>query len=524
MRKYKMNRKINKRIPKWLNTALFYEIYPQSFYDSNGDGIGDINGIIEKLDYICNIGFNALWINPWYDSPFNDAGYDVRDYKKIAPRYGCNADAERLFKEAHKRGMHILIDFVPGHTSVEHERFKKSCLPEKNEYTDRYIWTDSVWKDTKEAYCLKGISDRDGAVAINFFSSQPSLNYGSMNVTESWQMPPEHPSCLATQEAMKDVMRFWLDMGCDGFRVDMAGSLVKQDPDRKGTMKVWENIFKNFLDKKYPECALVSEWSCPTQSITCGFHMDFLLHFGNEAYNSLFRSENPFFSKKGNGDITKFTKIYQDFYDATSTEGLICFISGNHDIFRLSRRFDEDELKICFAFILTMPGAPYVYYGDEIGMKYTENLISFEGGYDRTGSRTPMQWNDGDNAGFSSSENTYLPINPCYVNINVESQQKKHDSLLNTIKDLIKLRKEYPAFGAFSEYKCLYAVKNEYPFIYSRKTDGQEIAVIVNPKNKKVKCKDLNLKGKVIYSLGEPAAIDGDDTVVYPQSVTLMLI
>ncbi|MCR5650776.1 MAG: glycosylase, partial [Lachnospiraceae bacterium] len=129
-------------MPKWLRDAVFYEIYPQSFYDTNGDGIGDIRGIIEKLDYIKDLGCNALWINPCYDSPFKDAGYDVRDYKKVASRYGTNEDLYELFETAHKKGVHVLLDLVPGHTSEEHEWFKESGKAQRNEYSDRYIWTD----------------------------------------------------------------------------------------------------------------------------------------------------------------------------------------------------------------------------------------------------------------------------------------------------------------------------------------------------------------------------------------------
>ena len=130
---------------EWLKDAVFYEIYPQSFYDTNGDGIGDIPGIIEKLDYIKELGCNALWINPCFDSPFKDAGYDVRDYKKVAPRYGSNEDLVRLFDTAHEKGIRVLLDLVPGHTSEEHEWFKASCQPERNEYSDRFIWTNSCF-------------------------------------------------------------------------------------------------------------------------------------------------------------------------------------------------------------------------------------------------------------------------------------------------------------------------------------------------------------------------------------------
>ena len=144
---------------KWLDNAIFYEIYPQSFLDTNGDGIGDFQGIIEKLDYIKELGCNAIWMNPCFASPFGDAGYDVADYYQAAPRYGTNADLKRLFNEVHKRDMHILLDLVPGHTSVSHPWFKESCKADRNEFTDRYIWTDSTWGQLENMGSLCGISE-----------------------------------------------------------------------------------------------------------------------------------------------------------------------------------------------------------------------------------------------------------------------------------------------------------------------------------------------------------------------------
>ena len=155
-------------MPKWLQDAVFYEIYPQSFKDSNGDGIGDFDGIIEKLDYIQDLGCNAIWMNPCFDSPFHDAGYDVRDYKKTAQRYGSNEDLIRLFDEVHKRNMHILLDLVPGHTSEEHEWFRKSAERTHNEYSDRYIWTDDWFNSPEGMNYVAGESDRNGVYVLNF--------------------------------------------------------------------------------------------------------------------------------------------------------------------------------------------------------------------------------------------------------------------------------------------------------------------------------------------------------------------
>ena len=217
--------------PAWLDNAVFYEIYPQSFLDTDGDGIGNLNGITGKLPYIRELGCNALWINPCFASPFLDAGYDVSDYLQVAPRYGTNEDLIRLFEEAHKLGIHVLLDLVPGHTSWDHPWFRESMKAGKNPYTDRYIWTDSIWESPEGFACIRGISERDGSCVTNFFSHQPALNYGFLHPEHSWQQSMDSPGAMATREAMKEVMRFWLSRGCDGFRVDMAGSLVKNDPE-----------------------------------------------------------------------------------------------------------------------------------------------------------------------------------------------------------------------------------------------------------------------------------------------------
>ena len=307
-------------MPKWLDNAVFYEIYPQSFLDTNADGIGDFQGIINKLDYIRELGCNALWINPCFLSPFGDAGYDVADYYRVAPRYGTNEDLKRLFTEAHKREMHVLLDLVPGHTSVEHEWFRESMKAERNAYTDRYVWTDSVWEAPENMGCLRGISQRDGSCAINFFTCQPALNYGYYNRTHPWQQSPDDEGPKATLNAMMDVMRFWLGLGCDGFRVDMASSLVKNDPDSLGTIALWQKV-RTFLDAEFPEAAMVSEWGEPEKSLRGGFHMDFLLHFGPSHYNDLFRCEEPYFSDRGVGDASAFVEKYLESRERAGKDG-----------------------------------------------------------------------------------------------------------------------------------------------------------------------------------------------------------
>ncbi len=192
---------------QWLDNAVFYEIYPQSFMDSNSDGIGDFNGITGKLDYIQELGCNSIWMNPCFASPFGDAGYDVADYYRTAPRYGTNDDLKRLFDEVHKRGMHILLDLVPGHTSVEHPWFLESMKAETNAYTDRYVWTDHVWESPEGMGFLRGISGRNGSCAVNFYSCQPALNYGYYKPERPWQQPMDAPGPKATVEALKEIGR-----------------------------------------------------------------------------------------------------------------------------------------------------------------------------------------------------------------------------------------------------------------------------------------------------------------------------
>lgn len=436
----------------WLKDACFYEIYPQSFKDTNNDGIGDLNGIIEKLDYIQELGCNALWLNPCFDSPFKDAGYDVRNYKLIAPRYGTNDDAKRLFDEVHKRGMHIFFDLVPGHTSEDHEWFRKSGLPKKNEYSGRYIWTDGWFNYPKDLKGIAGRYDRDGVYVVNFFATQPALNYGFLNPEQPWQQAMDSEDAKATVEALKDIMKFWLDMGVDGFRVDMADSLVKNDDEEKsGTSKIWKYL-TTWMKENYPESAMVSEWNRPTSAIPAGFDMDFMLHWWGNGYDLLSRDvktdkPSPIFKKDSKRCIDEFLDDYLYKYEKIKDSGKYCLITGNHDIQRISYYLDESERKLLFAFVFTMPGAPFIYYGDEIGMRYQAELTNKEGGYIRTGSRTPMQWDNTKNMGFSDADanELYLPVDTRKAAgeyENVAAQINDPDSLYSFMKKLIAFRKE----------------------------------------------------------------------------------
>lgn len=512
-------------MPKWLDNAVFYEIYPQSFLDTNADGIGDFQGIINKLDYIKDLGFNALWINPCFDSPFGDAGYDVADYYTVAPRYGTNEDLKRLFEEAHKRDIHVLLDLVPGHTSIEHKWFKESMKPERNAYSDRYPWTNSVW-ETPEGYgCLRGLSQRDGACVLNFFSCQPALNYGFNVRTRPWQQSPEDEGPQATLAAMMDIMRFWLTMGCDGFRVDMAASLVKNDPDNVATIALWQKVH-GALGKEFPEAAMVSEWGEPEKSLRGGFHMDFLLHFGPSHYNDLFRCEDPFFSDRGLGDASAFVERYLESREKAGKDGLICIPSSNHDMVRLAKHVVGDQKKLAFTFLLTMPGAPFVYYGDEIGMRYVEGLISVEGGYERTGARSPMQWDKGVNAGFSAAakEKLYIPQDPAADRPTVAEQLMDPNSQLNQVRELIALRQAHRALQNRSGivFVCNGAAKTA--LAYERVCDHERLLVVLNPYREAVSfCYDKAL-GEAVYAFGGEAVQKDGIVTAAPVSACVMVI
>jgi maltose alpha-D-glucosyltransferase/alpha-amylase len=494
--------------PQWAHNAVFYQVYPQSFYDSNGDGIGDLQGIIQKLDYIKSLGVDAIWINPFFESPFGDAGYDISDYYKVAPRYGTNDDARTLFKEAHKRGLRILFDFVASYTSIDHPWFKASALQEPNKRSNWYIWTDNLWLDPPKRFqgaFIKGYGSRNGQYMQNFYYCEPALNYGFdvPDPDQKWELPIDHPDVLAMREEMKNVFRFWMNLGADGFRADMAGALVKSSGVSgnqqfflmrgDGTKQFWRDI-REILNNEYPEAFIVSEWSYPVAALDGCFHADFFHWF--EGYNNLFQKESwrilngyseghSFFDADGEGDITFFLTKYMEQYQSTNGKGYISVPIGNHDNARLGNRRNADDLEIIFAFGLTMPGIPFIYYGNEIGMRQMpERWPQVEGAYrPRNGARTPMQWNKGRNLGFSTApaERLYLPVDPADDAPVVESQERDPDSLLNRTRRLIQLRHAEPALAAYAEFIPLFAREGKYPFIYARAKDDDVILVVLNP-------------------------------------------
>ncbi len=453
---------------------VFYEIYPTSFYDSNDDGIGDLKGIELKLDYIKDLGCNGIWLNPFYDSPFMDGGYDVRDFFNVDKRFGTNEDFKSLCAKAKEKGIIIIVDLVPGHASEENKEFLESAKYERNEYSDMFIWTNSVWNMDSRYRFVSGRHNRDGNYMINFFSVQPAFNYGFKEVTDPfWQLSYKDPRTFKARDYIVSIMKHWASLGASGFRVDMADSLVKDDDEMKSaTREVWEYIF-NKVRSEYKDLYIVSELGWPKRSFRMGFDADFILDFFDFSYISTFiRKENNVLLDRKNVD--KFILELKDFYnDAFKLGGYIANISGNHDEMRIAS-IAKDKIRSFYLFILSLPGTPFIYYGDEIGMKYSEGL-SKDGGYNRTGSRTPMQWDNSLNYGFSKAKELYLPVG-LGSNVNLKDEMNDPNSLYHFVKSLIHYRRNSKSLLSDDmeiEYKdnVLYIIRRDLCYILNLKEE-----------------------------------------------------
>jgi len=518
---------MKRNTPQWLLNAVIYQIYPQSFYDSNGDGIGDLPGITAKMDYIQSLGVSAVWINPFFVSPFNDAGYDVADYYKVAPRYGTNEDFRLLCAEAKKRGIRVIFDLVAGHTSWENPWFIESGKAEKNKYSDWYIWTDNVW--TEKDNVIRGLYPRFGGYLPNFFPSQPALNYGyaKPDPNQPWQLSPNDPGPMAVRAELRKIIQFWFDLGADGFRADMALSLVKEDPYGDYTSVIWQEIRK-WIESEYPDHVMIGEGGKPAISIKkAGFHIDFTLPWNMPAYNSLFRKSFPneggenygvdpygfsVFDRLGHGNILEFLDEFTRHYNETRDYGFISIVEGNHDLHpRISFDRTDNEVLQVFLFTMTMPGVPFLYYGDEIGIKSENGLPGKEGSYDRSNIRTPMQWdNTKINAGFSSApkDKLYLPINSGDNRPSVASEEKDPLSLLNQTKKLIEFKRSLKALEADASWRVLYAERGKMPIIYERSKNNQRLIIAINPTTQNVEATI-----KIDNMSSKPSTIWGQDKV-----------
>ena len=487
--------------PTWLSDAVLYQIYPQSFADSDGDGIGDLRGIAEHLDYLAWLGVTAVWINPCFVSPMRDAGYDVADYFTVDPRYGDNDDLAELAGQARRRGIRLLLDLVAGHTADTHPWFVASAHDPSDH---RYIWAGP---GADGGRLPKGFvpspGTRPGGYLPNYFDYQPALNFGyaRQKADEPWRQSTEAEGPRANRVALRTIMDHWLRLGVSGFRVDMAYSLVKDDPGSAETARLWRAV-RAWLDRAHPDAALLSEWGDPAVAVPAGFHADFFLHFGGPTNGRPLRSlwnngtatnrlergtDDPcYFDADGRGHPGTFLAAYHDALATIGEPGHIALPTANHDFARLhagSRA--PEQLPPAFAFQFTFPTLPAIYYGDEIGMRQVPGLPDTEGsinpaGYNRAGARTPMQWDSSPNAGFSAAPaaNLYLPVDPDPRRPTVAGQCTDQDSLLHTVRDLIALRRAHPELGPDGSLEILHG---GYPLAYLR---GGQFLVIINPSDR----------------------------------------
>lgn len=470
---------------KYLDNALIYQIYPASFFDSDGDGIGDFKGIIAKIPYLRRLNVDVIWLNPVFLSPFMDGGYDVTDYSALNPSFGSLGDLKELLTLCHLCNMKVLMDFIPGHTSVTHRWFRESCKSERNKYSDFYIWTGSWAED--EPHSLNGISDRNGCVLTNYYSFQPALNYGYENPQKAWQIHYKDERLAPLRNEIISVLKQWINFGFDGFRIDLASSLVKGRTTEEPLIWLWNNIISEIRTLK-EDAIFLAEWGDPALSVgKCGFDIDYLNH-ENREYNSLLRLEensnvlryyeggNSFFNIEGKGNFEKYAVFAKNLYESVGDKGYFSFPSGYHDIPRISVGRSEDGIKAFFAFLFTYKHMPQLYYGDEIGMSYNDKVSKY-GGYQRTGARTPMQWNSDLNRGFTTSRNPFLPVGE-KAGQDVESQSSDEKSVLNTVVRLSLLRRTNRAFYVSSD---LDIIENGYPLVYERSAEGQKFIVLINP-------------------------------------------
>ncbi len=510
--------------PSWLSDAVVYQIYPNSYQDSNGDGYGDLPGITSRLDYIKSVGITAIWMNPIFVTGWTDGGYDVIDFYKVDPRFGTNTDLVNLVEEAHKRGIKVILDLVAGHSSVDNEWFIQSKEAANLRYSDYYIWPSfkpeietpqakpgesanyAALMNPNASLIRKFVSSdapRGPYYIKNFYDTQPALNFGFANPDPNhpWEQAVDDPGPSAMRRELKNIIAFWMDKGVDGFRVDMAFSLVKNDDaDKSANIRLWKEDFVKWFDAEYPEGLFIAEWFNPAQSLEAGFDIDFFCHDGQYNYSTLFfygrrgrqggDPVSPYFDKEGKGELKTWYDLYTYQYNAIGKKGYMSMPSGNHDFNRVSTegRSSSEELKVAMTFFLTMPGVPFIYYGDEIGLKHNPAAPPKEGSNMRSGCRIPMLWDDSHNAGFSTAptEDIYLPQDPDPNRRTVAKEDNDPNSLLNYVRTMLELRKEVKALGADGAWKLVSSLDQPYPMVYERSMGGERCYVVINPSGKTV--------------------------------------
>jgi alpha-glucosidase len=441
---------------QWWQHAVFYEIYPRSFADSNNDGIGDLNGITAKLDYLKDLGIDAIWISPCFPSPQVDFGYDVSDYDNIDPMYGTLADFDKLASEAKKRGIHIILDFVVNHSSDQHKWFLDSKSSRTAVHRDWYIWRDGKggqppnnWTSEFGGSAWTLDSTTNQYYYHYFYAAQPDLN---------WRNP-------AVKDAMFDVTRFWYKRGVSGFRLDAVDTLyedpdLKDNPGAEGKNAFGDLNQQRIYNTKLPELhdalrglrKIADEYNAVLIGETWTHDIAELNRYYGEGNNEIQLPMDFLFTKVDKLSADEFRK---QIAAVNSASGWPTFVISNHDIVRSYERYGDgvhnDQIaKLMAGLYLTLRGTPILYYGEEIGMKTTpptrkEEVQDPEGrtGWPkekgRDGERTPMQWDESKNAGFSDAK-PWLPVPPSSKTHNVADELKDTDSILSFYKSVLNLR------------------------------------------------------------------------------------
>ncbi len=494
----------------WWHKGVIYQIYPRSFKDSDGDGIGDLRGIIEKLDYLQEIGVEGIWISPIFPSPMADFGYDVSDYTGIHPMFGSMADFDNLLDLIHQRGMKLILDLVPNHSSDQHPWFIESRGSKDNPKRDWYIWEDpdpdgdppNNWLSVFGGPAWEYDAKTKQYYYHAFLKEQPDLN---------WRNPE-------VQKAVLDEMRFWLDKGVDGFRVDVMWHMIKDDklrddppnPDYHEKMNSYSrNIPAYSTDQDevhdivrkmrtviddYDERLLIGEIYLPISKLVRyygennqGAHLPFNFQLLQLPWNA-----------------EEISATINEYEGALPPNGWPNWVLGNHDKSRIATRVGKDQARIAAMMLLTLRGTPTIYYGDELGMEDVDipedkiqdpQALNEPGvGKSRDPERTPMQWDDSENAGFTTG-NPWLPLMDNYEEVNVKKQWDQEDSMLQLHRKLLKTRSEEPALHV-GDHLPVYSNKGIVSYIREYKDD--QCLVVLNLTNSQIDFKpDLEWKGIV---------------------------
>ena len=484
----------------WYKDAVIYQIHVRTFCDSNGDGIGDFQGLEEKLDYVQELGANAIWLMPFFPSPLRDDGYDIADYNSVHPSYGTLDDFRKLLASAHERGIRIIIELVSNHTSDQHPWFQESRSSRDNPRRDWYVWSDTdipykgariIFLDTEKSnWAWDPISK--AFYWHRFFSHQPDLNY-------------DNP---AVREQMWQVMKFWLEMGVDAFRLDAVPYLVEREGTNCENLPETHAVLKELrrkMDESFPGRMLLAEanqWPTdlrPYFGDSDEFHMAFHFPLMPRMFMGLkledrkpiteILQQTPqipptcqwslFLRNHDELTLEMVTDLERDYmYDTYAESKTMRLNLGIRRRLAPLLSNDRRRIELMNGMLLSLPGTPIIYYGDEIGMGDNINLG------DRNGVRTPMQWNGGVNAGFSAApqERLYAPLiqDPVYgyPAVNVLSQKASEHSLLNWMKSIINVRASTAVFGRGS-IEFLYPA-NHRILAYVRRLDKEAVLVVNN--------------------------------------------